>query len=134
LLHVLVQEIVSSCTGATRNAYGDRSGAPGDIIAVMAIAVELAVDIFCHVPPHDEAEKWNANLHYRCMQFRCSTALRKKPCIYLVLRGGHFKALASATTAPKPSHAYNVMELFKEDTDPATAAYVTTSYSCSMCG
>jgi hypothetical protein len=109
-----------------------RSG-PGDIIALMGIAVQLAIDIFCYVPPHDDAQKWNANLHYKSMQFREATALKKKPCIYLVIRGGHFKSLASATTAPSNKQSFSVMDLFHTDTDPATSKYAALIVLCALC-
>jgi hypothetical protein len=99
-------------------------GAPGDIIAMMGLAVKLCLDVFCYVPPHDDAEKWNANTHYKSMQFRCSTKLQKRPCVYLVIRSGHFKALATATTAPSSKHTFSVLDLFQTEKDPATSKYV----------
>lgn len=55
------------------------------MIAVMGIAESLKVDVYCYVPPHDDAEKWNANMHYKSMQYMCATELRARPCIYLVI-------------------------------------------------
>jgi hypothetical protein len=94
---------------------------PGDIVAVMGIAVSLRMDIYLYLPPHDDAQKWSANVHYKSLQFRCATALRNKPCIYLVIRGGHFKALAAATSAPNPKQSFTVMDLFQTEVDPATS-------------
>jgi hypothetical protein len=58
---------------------------PGDIIALMGIAVETKLDVYCYVPPHDDAQKWSANIVYKCMQFRCCTELRKKAMVYWLL-------------------------------------------------
>lgn len=93
---------------------------PGDMLAVLGLAVALKVDVYCYVPPHDDAEKWRTGLHYRSMQFLCSTANTRKPTVYLVIRCGHFKALSAASSAPKKSHAHSVLDLFQTATDPAT--------------
>jgi hypothetical protein len=98
---------------------------PGDVIALMGIAVQLKLDVFLFLPPHDDAQKWNANLQYKSLQFREAVALKKKPTIYLVIRGGHFKCLASATTAPTAKQAFSVLDMLQSDTDPATSKYDT---------
>ena len=58
-----------------------------------------------------------------CITSPCSTSaeLRARPCIYLVIRGGHFKALSKPDTAPRKNHAHSVLDLFKTETDPATS-------------
>jgi hypothetical protein len=100
-----------------------RCAGPGDIIALMGIAVQLKLDVFLYLPPHDDAQKWNANVHYKSLQFREAVALKKKPTIYLVIRGGHFKCLASASTAPTAKQAFSVLDLLQAETDPATSKY-----------
>jgi hypothetical protein len=50
-------------------------------------------------------------------------ALKTKPTIYLVIRGDHFKCLASATTAPTAKQAFSVLDLLQSDTEPATSKY-----------
>jgi hypothetical protein len=97
-----------------------RSG-PGDVLAVMGLAVMLRRDVYLFVPPHDDAEKWHASTHYKCMQFLCATQLQKRPCIYLVLRSGHFKALTHQTKAPKKEYSFSVLDLFDTSTDPVTS-------------
>jgi hypothetical protein len=97
---------------------------PGDIIALMGIAVHLKLDVICYVPPHDDAQKWNANIVYKSLQFRCCTELRRKTSIFLVIRGGHFKALAAPSIATSTKHVFTVMDLLQSQTDPATSKCV----------
>lgn len=96
---------------------------PGDLIAVMGLAVSLKVDLYWYVPPHNDTEKWASNLAYKCMQYHCAVQIRLKPCILLVIRGGHFKALSTPSTAIKKAQGHSVLDLFKPDTDAATSKY-----------
>lgn len=113
------ETVPSSPSVALSNVMELFSG-PRDMLAVLGLAVALKVDVFCYVPPHDDAEKWRTGLHYRSMQFLCSTVNSKKLNIYLVIRGGHFKALSAASTPPKKAHAHSVLDLFRTATHPAT--------------
>ena len=106
---------------------------------MLGLAVALKVDLHCYVPPHDDAEKWPANLLYQSMQFLCSTGLRKKQCIYLVIRGGHFEALSTPSVAPRKwhththTHTHTVMDLFASDVDSATSKCVSISVMRDGC-
>jgi hypothetical protein len=51
---------------------------PGDIIALMGIAVETKLDVYCYVPLHDDAQKWSSNIVYKRMQFRVARSCERK--------------------------------------------------------
>jgi hypothetical protein len=99
----------------------------------MGIAVETKLDVYCYVPPHDDAQKWSANIVYKSMQFRCCTELREKTMIYLVIRGGHFKALATPSILPTTKQALTVMDLLQSELDPATSKCVISLYVIMQC-
>lgn len=97
----------------------------------MGIAVALKLKVYCYVQPHDDAEKWGSTIHYRSMQLIGSAALSKKPCIYLVIRGGHFKALSAMSKPPAAQYAHSVLDLFNKDLDPATRKCVSCDSLCA---
>jgi hypothetical protein len=99
----------------------------------MGIAVEAKLDVYCYVPPHDDAQKWSANIVYKSMQFRCCTELRRKTMIYMVIRGGHFKALATPSILPTTKQAFTVMDLLQSESDPATSKCVNSLYVIVQC-